>query len=135
MTPRLAATTLALPLALAFGPAGAQDATLGQDTFNQYCATCHGADGKGGGPLSELMTLAAPDLTQLSARNDGVFPMLKVIHVIDGRTGVRAHGGDMPVYGMIFSHDVEVTSGAYAGVLASRGRILSVAYYLESIQE
>ncbi|WP_319823613.1 cytochrome c [Thalassovita sp.] len=110
------------------------DMDPGAKVYNQYCATCHGASADGRGPLTELMTNAVPDLTGLSARNDGVFPMLEVIHVIDGRTGLRGHGGPMPIYGAIFDDEVE-DSGPYGGPIYTRGKILSLAYYLESIQK
>ena len=28
----------------------------GQDLFNFYCASCHGRDGKGGGPVAPIST-------------------------------------------------------------------------------
>ncbi|SHH23549.1 c-type cytochrome [Marivita hallyeonensis] len=112
----------------------AQDADIGQRTYEQYCATCHGMDGSGGGPLTEIMTASVPDLTGLAAAHEGQFPMLDVIHIIDGRTGLRAHGGPMPVYGALF--DEESHSGTeYGDVLYTRGKVLSIAYYLESIQK
>lgn len=119
---------------LAAGAAFAQDAEHGAEYYAQYCATCHGSGGTGDGPLTEMMTTAVPDLTQLSANNDGEFPMLRVIHVIDGRTGMRAHGGPMPVYGALFKAESGIDS-PYADVLYSRGKVLSIAYYLEKIQK
>ena len=128
-------TSLALVGALlAAGAALAQDAEHGKDYYTQYCATCHGAGGAGDGPLTEMITASVPDLTALSANNDGVFPMLNVIHVIDGRTGVRAHGGPMPVYGALFKSE-SGTDSPYADVLYVRGKVLSIAYYLEEIQK
>lgn len=128
----LSVAALALP-----GMAAAQDATIGKDLFNQYCATCHGADGAGAGPLTEIMLEKPSDLRMLAAENEaspGEFPMLKVLHIIDGRTGLRAHGGPMPTYGSIFMEEAAdlQTTGA---VLETRGRILSLALYLESIQQ
>lgn len=117
--------------ALLAGAAAAQEPEAGRDLYMQYCATCHGTEGTGGGPLTELMTQEVPDLTGLAAANDGTFPMLDVIHVIDGRTGVRAHGGPMPVYGNVFTLD---EAEDYGAVIETRGRILSLALYLESIQ-
>ncbi|MBK5947039.1 hypothetical protein CCR83_11450 [Rhodobacter veldkampii DSM 11550] len=117
--------------ALAFGPAQADDA--GRGLYAQYCSSCHGAEGKGDGPMAEYLTLKSPDLTTLSARNEGKFPMLDVLHIIDGRTGVRAHGGPMPVFGAVFSTEHAATID-YTEVLATRGRILSLAQYIESIQ-
>lgn len=112
----------------------AQAEDLGREMYLQYCATCHGADGKGAGPLAELLTTTPSDLTTLSAENDGAFPMLEVIHVIDGRTGLRAHGGPMPVYGALLDAEMR-NPGPYGAVAVTRGRILSLAYYLESLQE
>ena len=133
MTVRTAGLTLAASV-LAAGMAMAQDSEHGQEYYAQYCATCHGVDGKGEGPLTQLMTTVVPDLTKLAEMNDGEFPMLQVIHVIDGRTGLRAHGGPMPVYGAIFKAESGDDS-TYANVLYSRGKVLSIAYYLEQIQE
>lgn len=114
--------------------ASAEDMDVGKTTYEQYCATCHGVDATGGGPLTEIMTTSVPDLTMMAAGNDGQFPMLDVIHVIDGRTGLRAHGGPMPVYGALF--DDESQSGTeYGDVLYTRGKVLSIAYYLEALQK
>ncbi|WP_083950564.1 c-type cytochrome [Roseivivax lentus] len=112
----------------------AQDSDHGEALYTQFCATCHGAEAMGDGPLTDLLTTEVPDLHGLSARNDGVFPMLEVIHIIDGRTGVRAHGGPMPVYGDVFSRNGRGDMD-YGSVLETRGKILSLAYYLESIQD
>ncbi|OSQ53311.1 c-type cytochrome [Marivita geojedonensis] len=109
---------------------------LGKQDYMQGCAGCHGESGMGQGPLAELLTIDVPDLTTLSARNDGKFPMLDVIHVIDGRMGVRAHGGAMPIWGLIFKENAAGDSGLLGGAEAiARGRMLSIAYYLESIQK
>ena len=127
-----------LPVIALALPASAQDADVGEQIYSQYCATCHGVDGGGAGPLTEIMLEKPSDLRQLAANNPaspGEFPMLRVIHIIDGRTGLRAHGGSMPTYGDIFmaeSVGEMVTMGA---VLETRGRILSLAMSLESLQE
>ena len=94
-----------LPVIALALPASAQDADVGERIYSQYCATCHGVDGGGVGPLTEIMLEKPSDLRQLAANNPaspGEFPMLRVIHIIDGRTGLRAHGGSMPTYGDIF---------------------------------
>jgi hypothetical protein len=85
--------------------------------------------------LSQLLSIETPGLTGLAAANDGVFPMLNIIHVIDGRSGVRGHGGPMPIFGSLYSAS-SVTAGTdYGSVVEVRGRILSLAMYIESIQE
>ena len=133
--------------ALSLGIVGAVPATaqmeeyseniLGQQAYAAFCGTCHGALAVGDGPLTELMTVEVPDLTQLSANNLGVFPMLYVIHIIDGRTGLRGHGGPMPVYGQLFEDDaIEYYDyGPYGSEAIIRGRMLALALYLESIQK
>ena len=135
MRPKMMRMLLAAATVLGAGTALAQDAEIGARIYMQYCATCHGTAGDGRGPLTELMTVKVPDLTQLSATNDGEFPMLRVIHIIDGRTGVRGHGGPMPTYGDIFTAELPGDVGPYTASVATRGRMLSLALYLESIQK
>ena len=121
--------------ALIAGASQAQDADIGAALYSDYCAACHGASGKGDGDMANLMTIPAPNLTLLAKNNDGEFPMLKVIHVIDGRTGLRGHGVPMPVFGRIFATSDPGPANPYGSVLEVRGRVLSLAMYLESIQE
>ncbi|MBY6002441.1 cytochrome c [Salipiger bermudensis] len=125
--------TIAGVLALAL-PFTASADEAGEIEYMNHCAACHGESGMGDGPLAELMTVPVPDLTQVSAQNDGVFPLLDMIQVVDGRTGIRGHGYPMPVWGKRFKSEIEGDIGAYASEIVVRGRILSLAYYLESIQ-
>ena len=113
---------------------GATDLT-GETEYAINCASCHGADGKGAGEMAKYLNVAPPDLTTLAADNEGVFPFLKVMHVVDGRTGVRGHGDSMPVWGNAFMSQSDPMPGDFGGLLEVRGRILSLVYFLESIQE
>jgi mono/diheme cytochrome c family protein len=115
------------------GAASAEEA--GEDLYTDACATCHGAAAMGQGPLAEFMTVKVPNLRELAKNNDGVFPMLAVIQTIDGRTGVRGHGSEMPVWGRQFKAETEEEAGIYGSEIYARGKILSLAYYLESIQD
>ena len=87
------------------------------------------------GDMANLMTIPAPNLTLMSANNDGEFPMLKVIHAIDGRTGLRGHGTPMALFGRVFVSSEPGPANPYGSVLEVRGRVLSLAMYLESIQQ
>ncbi|WP_397543975.1 c-type cytochrome [Roseovarius salis] len=118
---------------LLLGTAAAAE-EVGRAEYLDACASCHGESAQGDGPLADLMTIKVPGLTGLAAANDGQFPMLDVIHSIDGRQGTRGHGYPMPVWGKRFAKDL-VKAGPYGGEVIIRGRILSIAYYLESIQE
>lgn len=129
---RLTAVTSALAFA---SVAHAQDKEIGAGLYADYCAVCHGASGKGDGDMANVLTIPSPNLTLLSKANDGDFPMLQVIHIIDGRTGVRAHGGAMPLFGNMFSEQSVAGPDDYGSVLETRGRVLSLAMYLESIQD
>lgn len=116
-------------------PAQAQNIEAGKVLFEQSCAGCHGGNGDGGGEISKVLNIETPDLTTLSARHDGKFPMLEVIHIIDGRTGVRAHGGAMPVFGAIYTASSFSKGEDYSSVIEVHGRILSLALFLESVQK
>src|SRR5690606_16728544 len=72
----------------------------GMQLYEQLCASCHGVDGRGDGPVAPLIKVGVPDLTRLAARDGGEFPAEDVRFIIDGRYDRRAHGArDMPVWG------------------------------------
>lgn len=119
----------------ASGAVLAQEADIGQTLYMDYCAACHGATGQGDGDMANVVNIPSPNLTLLAQANDGVFPMLNVLQVIDGRSGARAHGGAMPIWGRVFSDEIGDSEGAYGSVLEVRGRVLSLATYIESIQK
>jgi len=122
----------ALAIAAFSTQALAQDA--GEQEYMNSCASCHGASGEGDGPLADLMTVDLPDLTQLSAQTEGEFPMLDVIMTIDGRSGIRGHGYPMPVWGDRFKVEAS-EAGDYAAEIDTRGRVLSLALHLQSLQK
>jgi hypothetical protein len=123
----------ALVLAGTVQGAIAQDA--GARSYMEFCAGCHAADASGDGPLSEYISIPVPALTALSGANDGAFPMARVLEVIDGRADIRAHGSIMPTWGSVFKAPLAGEIAPQGAEMAVRGRILSLAYYLESIQE
>lgn len=125
----------ALSLSLAAAAAHAQDTSAGKEEFMVACAVCHGESAKGNGPFSSMMNVEVPGLTGLAAANDGEFPYLEVFQIIDGRSGMRAHGSPMPIWGDRFSHPAGPDAGPYRGEIIARGRIAVLADYLESIQE
>jgi len=78
-------------------------AASGQQSFRTYCGSCHGAEGKGDGPLASALKTPPADLTMISQRNGGQFPFDDVKKKIDGREKVTGHGSsDMPVWGDAF---------------------------------
>lgn len=104
---------------------GVNDA--GSQLFRTYCASCHGASGRGNGPLADQLRRPPPDLTQFTRRNGGMFPNERVYRIIDGRD-VSSHGDrEMPVWGDIFKVG---SSGPEV-----RARIDAIVRYLAGIQE
>jgi mono/diheme cytochrome c family protein len=106
----------------------------GEIEYQNYCAICHGVDGRGYGIMAKFLTVQPSDLTQMAKKNAGGFPFWKVYRTIDGREEVRGHGTrDMPVWGARFRSD---TKGDDAGSRSQiAGRILSLVFYLQHIQE
>ena len=84
-------------------PIAAEDAQTpeqGRTEFLSKCAECHGADGKGEGPMGRKLKIKPADLTILARRNNGVFLPTEIYRKIDGRYGVGSRPGSaMPVWG------------------------------------
>jgi len=123
---------LAVLLAAA-GPVQADE--IGRLEYMYNCSSCHGDSARGDGPVARFLNVETPGLTMLAKENDGAFPLLHVIQVIDGRTGVGPHGTLMPVWGERFMANEIDDAGPYGAEVIVRGRMLSLAQYLESIQE
>ncbi len=86
-------------------PAGPEreSGVSGAYAFRTYCASCHGADGKGEGPLAVNLRFQPPDLTLIAKRNGNEFPAEKIQRIVDGRKPLAGHGGpDMPIWGDAF---------------------------------
>jgi mono/diheme cytochrome c family protein len=102
----------------------------GGDLFEFYCATCHGHDGRGNGPVVAALKAPPPDLTQISRRHGGTFPRDRVERFVtnDGGVLAPAHGTSaMPVWGPIF-RSLDPTD------LMVKVRIANVVAHVESIQ-
>lgn len=76
----------------------------GRELYDRFCASCHGAEGRGDGPVSSSLKIEVPDLTLLARRSGGSYPRDRVVRIIDGRYIIGAHGSrTMPVWGEDFS--------------------------------
>jgi mono/diheme cytochrome c family protein len=111
-----------------------EDVTLiptiqGPALYKAYCASCHGVDAKGNGPMAEFLKVRPSDLTRISARNAGTFPLMQVERIIQGEGQLqKGHGPrEMPVWGPIFSR---VEDDRDLGLV----RIDNLARYLRDIQ-
>jgi mono/diheme cytochrome c family protein len=110
-------------------PAAYTDPTSGKEMYKQYCASCHGVDGKGDGPAAPALKVPTTNLTTLAMKSGGTFPAAHVAAVIQGDGMTSAHGSkDMPVWGPIFR-----TMGGHSQAQVQL-RIRNLVTYLESIQ-
>jgi len=114
----------------------------GQKLYTEYCASCHGADGKG----STKPDAKGPDLTQLAKSNGGKFPFYDVMLTISGRrptgqdedaslpgSSTKPHGdGKMPSWGQIFAKQEGATPLDLQ--LQATGKIMLITEFLQSIQ-
>jgi mono/diheme cytochrome c family protein len=124
--------------AFAITASGADRSDIGKVEYEQSCATCHGLDGKGRGSIAQTFQLSVPDITTLTKRNGGVFPVSRVYDVIDGREEVKAHGTrEMPIWGKYYSLSAapRYDDYAYNPEAAVRGRILALIDYLHRLQQ
>jgi mono/diheme cytochrome c family protein len=127
---------LALLLALA-GTSGAIAEDLstssGKQLFHSYCASCHGKEGQGDGPVAPFFKLLPPDLTGLSKRGGGTFPAERVRRIIDGRESTPPHGArEMPVWGLVFQMNATGPADTKATAESSIARLVD---YLRTIQK
>ena len=105
------------------------DSIQGPNLYKAYCAVCHGPNAKGDGPMAMFLKTPPSDLTRISARNGGMFPLVKVRRIISGEESLPGGHGtrQMPVWGPIFS---QIAWDQDLG----RVRIDNLARYLESLQ-
>jgi mono/diheme cytochrome c family protein len=122
-------TLLLATLGLAISIAHADEPT-GPELFATHCASCHGDDGEGGGPVAAVMAITVPNLRSLSMRSGGAFPADAVAAYIDGRQQRAAHGSrTMPIWGDVLQVD-KATDGANT----VRSRIAALVAFIERLQ-
>ena len=132
----LVAIMVFYPLVLtAEDKASAEDTPgLGEMEFQNSCAVCHGAQGKGDGVMADSLQKKPSDLTVLTKNNHGHFPFTEVYRVIDGSPRVGVHGTrEMPVWGDRYRNEAgQYDADAYT---YSRGLMLELLMYIMSLQE
>lgn len=133
------ACVLGAMAAQAQSPAPTTAVDLGKLEFTDNCASCHGVEGKGNGPLVWLLQKSPPDLTQLAKKNGGVLPVNRMYAVIEGSAAVPSHGTrDMPIWGREYRIEegqrLREARGLYEPAEVVRARILTLIEYISRLQ-
>jgi mono/diheme cytochrome c family protein len=124
----VAAVTFSAP-AFAGGKDDVQD---GQKYFMRYCASCHGVNAMGDGPVAKSLSTPPANLRMLSDKYGSPLPAAKLADIIDGRDAARAHGtATMPVWGERFYALGQGDRGEM-GISEVIGKIVA---YLDTIQD
>ena len=138
MNPRTAAAPyrallcLLLALPTLASQAGEAPDMSGSELFRVFCASCHGPEAHGDGPVAQTLKPKVPDLTRIAARNGGAFPRERVREMIDGQNLPRTHGTRaMPVWGWDFYAMNKSDPARRERVAELIGRLVD---YLETIQ-
>jgi mono/diheme cytochrome c family protein len=139
MSPALIASILAVT-ANAWGQSAlAPSVAMGRADYKDRCASCHGAQGQGDGPLQSFLVRPPTNLTTIARRNGGRFPHAQVQEMIDGRwlDDSGPHGSrEMPVWGQRFKDQAmdSPDDSPRTAERAARYRVASLTRYLETIQ-
>jgi mono/diheme cytochrome c family protein len=103
----------------------------GEQMYSSYCASCHGVDGKGNGPMTSSLVQRPADLTTLRKNNGGTFPSTHIISVLQFGAKAPAHGtAEMPVWGPVFGQMNPSTPQKDVVAL----RVSNLTRYIESLQ-
>jgi mono/diheme cytochrome c family protein len=101
----------------------------GRETYNAYCASCHGLSGKGDGPVASALKTPPADLTTIARRAGGRFPAIRVFQSIEGSAMVAAHGSkEMPVWGDVFRQSAGTNEAQV------KLRVRNLTSFIESLQ-
>ena len=123
---------LALAAGVAAAPPAIAETHPGYKPYVQYCAACHGPEGRGDGPVAAELKQKPVDLTRLGQQYGMPLPRPRLVELIDGRDMVRAHGSrEMPVWGERLIENVPPGPGTEAW---KRGTLLSILEWIESAQ-
>jgi len=103
----------------------------GAALFADNCTACHDYRGTG----SEVLVggQAAPDLTRIAARNNGVFPRAKVLSQIDGYGRGKVPSEVMPEFGALLGGEL-VPVEVDETLTPTPRPLAALLAYLESIQ-
>ena len=127
------ATPLVLLLAACVSAASTEPAS-GKADFMDLCAPCHGVTGKGDGELGKTLAHRPADLTGISARHNGEFPMAYVMSKIWGYEMGKAPTALMPKFAPLMEGPTVLVDTGDGIQTPTPQRLVEIANYLTTIQ-
>jgi mono/diheme cytochrome c family protein len=104
----------------------------GRQMYVNYCAPCHGVDGRGNGPVASALKKQPTNLAALSRNHGGKFPSTHIVSVLQFGAANPSHGSaEMPVWGPMLGSVNTATDEASVRAL----RISNLSRYLQTLQE
>ena len=107
----------------------------GKADFTELCAPCHGASAKGDGELAKSLAHPPADLTGLSSRHGGVFPMAYVMSKIWGYSHGEAPSALMPKFAPLMEGPTVLVDTGDGIQTPPPLRLVEIAEYLKTVQE
>jgi mono/diheme cytochrome c family protein len=108
-------------------PIASSESESGAQLYKNYCAACHGVEGKGDGQVARFLKGPPADLTALAQRNNGRYPADRVAATLRNGTDGGVHGtSDMPIWGPVFQS---------RGKDVAQTRIRDLTKFVESLQQ
>ena len=112
-------------------PVSKTSATNGKQMYVNYCAPCHGVDGRGQGPVAAALKKQPANLALLSKNNGGKFPSTHIMSVLEFGAANSSHGtAEMPVWGPMLGKMDTTIAEPNVRVL----RISNLSQYVQSLQ-
>lgn len=113
--------------------------SYGQQEYQARCSACHGASGKGDGPMAWALVRPPSDLTTYADRYDnGKFPAQLAAETIDGRPpegSVHRPSREMPAWGSEFRAELATSpEPPEEPEWHVNARIEALTVYLSSLQ-
>ena len=103
----------------------------GKQMYVNYCAPCHGVEGKGNGPAAAALKKQPTDLAVLSRNHGGKFPSTHIMSVLEFGAANSSHGtAEMPVWGPMLGKMDTTIAEPNVRVL----RISNLSQYVQSLQ-
>ena len=116
-------------------PAAMPAASDGAGLYAEYCAACHGAGGRGDGPLARAMSKPPKDLTLLALRHNDTFPTARVLNMVDGYARSDLDGPGMPEFGELLAGDLVPYDSGDGIATPTPRRMVAIVEYLRTIQQ